>query len=429
MRARGLTLGRSALLVVVALAARGEAAAPSSAEPPQQLTLDTALLLLRDQSPRSRAEQARVAVAEAERSGARVWPNPSLSYSGLRLANGANTGAAWQHQITLEQPLLLFGQAGARSQAAELEVRAERARVAADLAERALVTRQGFYALLARQERARALEQSLSELQGLEKIVRGRQAAGDRSVYDVSRLELETHTLETELRVARTEVEDASGKLAALLGFPGWRPQAQGDFETRELTTDLDRLWQSAQRQRPDIAAAQAAEAKARAALTLARRESLPVPSLAVGTLVTRDVNSLSVIFGASLPLPLFDRGQGPIARAHAAIELEGRGVTARLAETRAELERAQAVYLQERETVRKIESEQVEQIPVLERMAQQSYQGGGSGVLELLDAFRSVREIRLTYLERREALKQAEQALIVSAALEPLEPASAAQK
>ena len=393
----------------------------ATAELPEEVTLAAVVALLRDQSPRSRAEQARIAVAEGERLGAGVWQNPSLSYGGVALAQGTNTGSAWQHQFTLEQPLLIFGQTSARSSAAELGVRAERAQVAADLGERALAARQGFYTLVARQERVKALQESLTELQGLEKIVRGRQAAGDRSVYDVTRLALETSTLDTELSIARTEVADASGRLAAVLGFPGWHPRAQGELGARELPTDFDQLWSVAQRQRPSIAAAQAAESRARAGLTVARRDWLPVPSLALGTLVTRDANSVAVTFGASVPLPVFDHGQGPVARASADIDLQSRRVAAELAETRAELERARAVYLAERDTVAKIEHDQVAQIPVLERMAQQSYQGGGTSVLELLDAFRSVKEIRVTYLERQEALKLAEETLIASAGLEPL--------
>jgi cobalt-zinc-cadmium efflux system outer membrane protein len=135
------------------------------------------------------------------------------------------------------------------------------------------------------------------------------------------------------------------------------------------------------------------------------------------------------VVFGASVPLPVFDHGQGPVARASADIDLQSRRVAAELAEARAELERARTVYLAERETVAKIEHDQVAQIPVLERMAQQSYQGGGTSVLELLDAFRSVKDIRVTYLERQEALKLAEESLIASAGLEPLLPAGEARK
>jgi len=55
--------------------------------------------------------------------------------------------------------------------------------------------------------------------------------------------------------------------------------------------------------------------------------------------------------------------------------------------------------------------------------MAEKSYRDGNAGILELLDSFQSVKEIRLTHLDQREAVKLAEAELIVIAGLEPLGP------
>jgi cobalt-zinc-cadmium efflux system outer membrane protein len=398
------------------------AAPPVEPELPEVLTLDRALELLRDQSPQSQAEQAQVEVAAAGRVAARVYPNPSVSYGAIALAQGANTGAAWQHQIVIEQPLLL-GHRRVRRDLADLDVSAERARVTASLAARALDVRQAFATLLARQERVRVLEESITELSRLEQIVRGRHEAGDRSEYDVARIELETTSLRVELRNAETDVEDAAGRLAALLGFPGWQPRAEGSLEPRELPTEVEQLWATAERQRPSIAAARAQASFARGGLTLARRERLPVPALALGTLLTQNDDSASLFFGFSFPLPVFDRGQGAIARATAEIQAGELAVEAELAESRAELERAQAVYVRHRETLQTIEQQMVERIPTLRRMAEESYRGGTAGILELLDSFQSVKEIRLTHLDQREAVKLAEAELIAAAGLEPLDP------
>jgi hypothetical protein len=280
-----------------------------STEPlPKVLTLERALELLRTRSPRSVAERARIDVAASERVAARVHPNPSLSYGGVALVHGVNTGAAWLHQIVVEQPLLIFGQRTAREQVADLNVNAERARVAASLADRALAVRQAFAVLVAQQERVRILEESIAELSRVERIVRGRQQAGDRSVYDVARIQLETTSQQLELRNLETDVEEASGRLAALLGFPGWRPRAEGEFELADLPPNLERLWAVAERRRAE-------EAAARGGIALARRERLPIPAVTLGTVLAQRESSASAFFGVSLPLPLFDQGQGAIAR------------------------------------------------------------------------------------------------------------------
>src|SRR5439155_1584001 len=171
---------------------------------------------------------------------ANTWPNPSLSYGGLRLASGTSTGAVTQHQFVVDQPLLLFGQRQTRRDVADLNISAEQGRVAASLAERRLDVRQAFATLLARQEQLRLLQDSRIELQRIEQVVRGRAHAGDRSQYDVLRIETEGRMLDVEVMNATTDVDDAAGRLAALLGFAGWRPRADGSLEAGNTPTEFD---------------------------------------------------------------------------------------------------------------------------------------------------------------------------------------------
>lgn len=418
-------LGKASLAVAVALmlsAARpalAQSDSPASAGLPSEVTLEQALELLRTRSPASHAAQAQVGIAVAERVRAGVYPNPSLSYGGLALANGANTGAQWQHQIVVEQPVPIFGQVGVREDVADLNIRAERGRATADLTERSLLVRQWFVALLAQQERVRVLEEGLRDLEGIATIVRGRHEAGDRSVYDVSRLELEVAALRVELRNALTGVADASGRLAVILGFPGWQPRASGVLTPSPVITDSTRLWETAQAERPSIQAARAQVSAARGGVNLARRERLPVPAFALGTMLTQNEDSQSVFFGLSLPLPIFDRGQGEIARANAEVEARSRQLDVELAETRAELIRARTVYVEQRDTLREVETEMTERIPTIRRMAEESYRGGSSGILELLDALRSIRAIRIAHLEQQQAVKLAEATLVTVAGIE----------
>src|SRR5262249_24357391 len=77
---------------------------------PESVTLDQVLQLLSEESPRTIAERSEVRIAAADRIDAELWPNPDISYGGTQLARGPNTGTARAHQITMQQPLLLFGQ-------------------------------------------------------------------------------------------------------------------------------------------------------------------------------------------------------------------------------------------------------------------------------------------------------------------------------
>lgn len=392
---------------------------------PEAVSLDQALQLLDATSPRTRAERAQIDVVAADRVTAATWPNPSVSYGGQQLAGGTNTGSATQHQFGLEQPLLLFGQGGLRGEVASSNLAAERARVAAALAERRLAVRQAFAALLARQRQVAILEESLTDLARAQAVVKARAAAGDRSAYDVARMEAETASLDVEVLNARADREDAAGHLAAVLGFAGWRPTATGTLDPVALPTDPAQLWETAQRQRPALVLGRARQAAAKAGLSMARRDGFPVPAIALGGVVTQNAGSAAVTWGLSVPLPVLDRNQGPIARASAEVEAQALGLEAEGDEAHAEIDRAARVLVMRREALGKLEREVTLRLPQLRRMAEDAYREGRTGILELLDAFRAMKELQVRHLLQLESAKLAEVGVIAAAGLDAGGPAT----
>src|SRR5689334_15543300 len=100
---------------------------------PEQLTLPVLLRLVNERSPRLAAEQTSIDAANAERVTAAAYPNPTISYGRFRPSGGGNTlfEGSRQEQSTLDYPLQLIGQRGARIEAAEQGLLAARARVGA----------------------------------------------------------------------------------------------------------------------------------------------------------------------------------------------------------------------------------------------------------------------------------------------------------
>jgi cobalt-zinc-cadmium efflux system outer membrane protein len=395
------------------------AAQPAPASLPATVTIEQVLQLLAERSPRTIADRAAVAVVAADRITASTRPNPSVSYGGVHLVSGLSTGATTQHQVVLEQPLLMFGQRGARVGAADLNVAAEQARVGDTLAQRRLAVRQAFASLLSKQQQAQVIQTSLADLERVQQVVRGRAEAGERSRYDVMRIETETETVRVEALNAETVVEDAAGQLAALLGFPGWSPRATGALTPTDVPTDVELLWTTAQARRPSIVAARQQQAASQGGLFLARRERLPIPAVSGGAQITNDVAGTSAFFGFSTPLPFFDRNQGPIAKANAQFEADQRAIEAELAESRAEIERAANVLVKRREALTRLEAQVVQRTPLLRQMAEDAYREGSADILELLDAMRSLKDIQLTHVQQLESTKLAEEAVISAAALD----------
>ncbi|HET8948783.1 MAG TPA: TolC family protein, partial [Candidatus Polarisedimenticolia bacterium] len=307
--------------------------------------LDEVLRLVREKSPRSDAERARVGIAAAEQTAARVYPNPGIDFSSTHLTSGTNTGAAEERTFVLGQPLLIFGQRRERRRAADLEVAAAQATSDAAIAKRLRQARAAFTELLAAQERVRILDEERADLESVSRIVTGRAEAGDKSPYDALRIDLERRAREAEAAAARAEVQEASGALATIVGVPGWHPVAAGELAPEGIDAqDEEGLWQAASQRLPALLAARRASEAARAGIDLAKKERLPVPVLQAGGQFTEDAASDSFVAGLSLGLPVFDRGQGEIARASArsgAAEIEAAALAA---ETRADFDRALAV-------------------------------------------------------------------------------------
>jgi outer membrane protein, heavy metal efflux system len=407
-----------ALLFVLACMAAKDASPQTPL--PSTVTLDDVLRLFDERSPRTLADRATIDIAAADRITARTYPNPDVSYGAVHLVSGLSTGAVTQQQVVFDEPLLLFKQRQARVGAADLNVTTEQAHVAETLSARRLQIRQAFATLLSRQQQLAVVHDSLTDLQRVEGVVRGRAEAGERSEYDVARIETETDRVHVEMMNAEADVDDAAGQLATLLGFPGWSPRATGNLDPNEsVPTDVDALWATAQQRRPSLVTIRQQQAAARGGLFLAQRERLPIPAFSAGTQMTHEVSGTSTFFGLSMPLPLFDRNQGAIAKATAQIRAQDLALEAELAEARADIERATVVLAKRREALTELEAHVVQRVPMLRRMSEDAYREGGADILELLDAMRSVKDIEIAHVQQLESAKLAEQIVVAAAGLD----------
>jgi outer membrane protein, heavy metal efflux system len=390
------------------------AAESTSSDEGSGLTLARALEIVTGDSPRSLAWRARVEEAKADVVAAKVVPNPAIDYSGTRLRSGTNTGSAVVDEWSVEWPLLVFGQRGARRRAAAAGVAATEAHVEADLAERALAVRIAYDDLLSQQERARILEEARSDLERVAKIVTGRRDAGEASEYDSLRVQTEFRAMDASLGDARGDLADARGRLATLLGCPGLSPRVVGELKLDGAAPlDVDALWAIASKRLPALAAARKDSEAASAAASAARRDAWPVPVLSGGASLTQDAQSTSAIFGVSIPLPILDRNQGAVARAQAK---EGEATLERKAleaETRADLERAVAVAVERRAALAEIDAAVSSRVPEMRSMAESAYREGRGDVLELLDAFRSLISTRLARVDAFTSAAHAEADLL----------------
>ncbi len=434
------TMKRSALRTFCLIALCAAAlAAPQPAFPaevpratvsvmPGEVDLPAVLALAREASPRLQIEREAVSAAEARRISAGALPNPRIAIGRSRPAGGSATMFDGRNQTdtSVEFPLLLAGQRGARIEAAERFIDAARARVRVgenQLAEEAAVA---FVAILAVQERIDALTDSIERIGRIRDIVAARESSGLASRYDVARVEMERAALQARLAEQEGDRADAAGALAVLLGVPGWTPKASGRLAPIADGTPVHAaagsgpslpgspagaapaLRTALAAGHPSVQSALREEAAAAAAIEVARRDRIPVPSLGIGRMWTRDPYGAANFLGLSVEVPLFDTRRGPLEEALS----EARAATLRrtLAEVQvaASLDRYETVVQRRSEALQRFETDAASRLPMLQVMSEDAYRFGRASILEWLDAMRTHHEQRLVRVDLLSGLAEA---------------------
>lgn len=373
--------------------------------PPNTVDLPTVLNLAKESSPRLTLDRQEIAVAEAERRTAGAFPNPTIAYGRQRPGSGnALFDGKRQQDVSVELPLLIGGQRGARVEAAERGIDAARARFAASGNLFAAEAGAGYVALLAAQEKRAVLSSGLEELDRLRDVVAGRQTSGMASQYDLLRVDVELASWRTRAAEAEAEQVDRQGQLASLLGFPGWRPQASGELRPLNVKPDSPITQEN-----PSIVAARRDEAVAQASSEVARRERFPAVSINAGRTWTSEPFGSANIVGLSVELPFLDTRGGALDKARA----EAQSATLRRqlveAETLADLQRYSSQVARRSAALEQFRQQLGQRLPALKQMADDAYRLGRSSIIELLDATRTRYETQIGQLELVAGLMEAE--------------------
>lgn len=382
---------------------------PSDDIVPHELTLPELFELLRTQSPRLKAAQAQIELARARKVGARVLPNPILNFQVLHLISGYNQNGFGTYTFYFQQPVLIGGQRLQRGRAARAAERAAHSDVEAAYHDLAAEGRHVFVALQARQRHHEVLRAAIEDLRRLEGVVKTRHDAGAESRYDVSRIGLEVRRWRAKTIASTADIRDVSGQLGVLVGRPAWRPRAAGSAVPMGIDGDAEALWPDVERTQPAIRAAKDRVELADRDLAATRREVWPQPTIGLGVVGIDNFFSMSVLGGITTPLPLFDWGQGPVAKAKAEKHVAQVEKDAHTEELRAELDRVLSVLRDRQRALRGFERGVLAETTALQRMAEDAYVTGQVEILELIDAVETHYDLELERVELIEAVMHAE--------------------
>jgi len=332
--------------------------------------------------------QSRTTLAESDIVEAETWANPEFSYEQENMNEGSED--LYERNYMLSQEFSISGQRSIQVEAARQRLGAEAGYIEQWRLEKTAEIKQKFYEVLYRQEVMEVYKQMRSAMDSLEMVMQERKKAGDISGYDLGRLKQEKSFLVAEQSQALAEQKRFIYEFSSYIGLSDntaleW-PGVSGKLFPQEDSRSLESLLEQAAGQ-PGLMAmklqAKAYETDERHA----KRSWIPDLTLGIGYKDTDEEDGDAVIFGASLPIPLFDRNKASLKRAKAGRQQLQSDYRLALTEKKGAI---RGLWYQDSELTDAVNLLDCAECDALLETAKIAYQAGEIGVLEILDAYRS---------------------------------------
>jgi cobalt-zinc-cadmium efflux system outer membrane protein len=369
---------------------------PGAAE---RLTLEQAMTLAEQNNQQLRVAAAQIAGARAGIVTAKAYLNPEVGViAGQQHARTAGALPGPAQVYSFAQPLELRSVRETRLRVAEVGQESSRFLLTeARILVRAAV-KQSFYQVLRRKAEIELAEENLKLIEDLRRRIQAQVDVGEVARLELTRAEAEVATARTFARSAQLRLVSALAALRAAVSTPlSPDVQPEGALDPPARLPALDVLRGEVLDRYPALAQARAEVRRAEARLKAEEALRKPQPTLRGEYEQQPDVGTYRV--GLSLPLPLWNRREGPIAEAVAALQQATATLELRRVDITAVLEGAYGRYEVAGQQVAAFEEGVLKQAEAALRAAEAAFRLGERSILEVLDAQRVLRGARLDYL------------------------------
>ncbi len=362
-----------------------------------QVSLDDALQLALRQNPTLRAQQFAFESAKAGQITAGLRPNPTMNFLVEQIGL---TGTTPQYTVNIGQPIELGGKRQRRIDSARATTQVAGYQLEGVRRQTILQVKTAFAAALIALSQAALAEQNLKTLDDTERIQRLRVEKGDLSELELLRIEVQRFTFERDAADARQALAAAKIALRAIAGERNIAEQFEitGELTFTDLSLDRTALRRAALDHRPDLRAADADRERARADHRLARANAWWDITPQIEYQRIGPDNTIGA--GFSIPLRIFDRNQGEIARTQAEIARVDAVREATALQALAALDTDFAAVATQRDRVLRLRDVYLPKAIRSRDTVEYVYRRGGASLLDFLDAQRSYRETALAHLQ-----------------------------
>jgi|SRR5579859_3069122 len=368
------------------------------------ITLDQALEMALRNSPAIKAARTQIQQSQAQEITANLRPNPTLAWDSqfIPIFSGDFSTDTLNNLQQFDIGVGYLFERGRKRQNRLRAARDQTAVTAAQVAdtERTLsfnVAQQFINALLANSTLQFALE-DLNSFQETVKISEQRYKAGDISEGDYLKIKLQMLQFQTDVSSARVAKVQALGSLRQLIGYANV-PQdydVAGDLDYQPLKASLADLQVKALAERPDLKAAQKGIQAANSQIGLAKANGKVDVNGQASYSHVSGASSTSLFF--SVPLPLFNRNQGEIARTRYALTQAEQTEKSTEDTVMTDVTNAYEAARSNQDVVQLYLGGYLKQAQDSRDISQYAYKGGAATLLDFLDAERSYRSTQLAY-------------------------------
>tara|TARA_Y100001973_G_C5200564_1_gene337309 strand:+ start:834 stop:2099 length:1266 start_codon:yes stop_codon:yes gene_type:complete len=347
-------------------------------------------------NPSLMAGDRNIGIAEGERRQAGVIPNPELSWEVEDTRSATKTTT-----VQISQPIELGGKRGARIEMAERSLDSAaigQEQLRNELRAEVVEAFQGALLAKMRQELAEQ-SQRLSE-RGVS-VVDARVKAGKASALEASRARLQYEEVRLEAARARDQHINAMNQLLALIGASSTNgePSLSGDVTDLPaipsevaLLTRLDNV--------PQMRLARVEIDRQEAGIKVEKSRRIPDLTVSLGSQYSNEDRERVNLVGLSMPLPLFDRNQGNVLAASRRADQARDLRNAAELRLRSEVQQAYQQWRTAQGTINGFEGGLLASADTALEHTTRGFQMGKFGFIDVLDAQRTLIDVRSRYLQ-----------------------------
>ena len=414
---------RASFFLKLAIPALLPLAGTAVAQAPTLISLDQAITLALAHNHSLRATRTQVQQNEAQEITANLRPNPTLGVDSQFVPffspqdfNGQNLNETQQFDIGLSYLFERGRKRQHRLQAARDATAVTRAQISD--AERALIFNVGqqFISGLQAESTLQFAQEDLADFQQTVNISQEQFKAGYIGEADFLKIKLQLLQFQTDVSSARLAKVQALTGLRELLGYDAVPANFDivGELAYEPVKTKLDDLQAEALRQRPDYRAAELGIVAAKSQIALAKANSKVDVTGTYNFTHVAGENTASIF--ANVPLAVFDRNQGEIARTRYALTQAEEQERSAGDTVLSDVSNAYEAVRSNDEVVRLYTSGYLQQAKDSREISEYAYKRGAASLLDYLDAARSYRATQLAYRQAlasyMTAVEQLKQAL-----------------